>query len=110
MHRTDDLTIIKGGGRQRQRCKAAAVDGGVDTWSRDKHRRDGEASVGVGYGAIGSRRREHPHGDEERGQSDRIDGSWSWERRVIGRGQGMQGSKEGGGSMTRRGVGSSSRG
>ena len=32
VRRTDDLTINKGGGRRRQRCKAAAVDGGVDTW------------------------------------------------------------------------------
>ena len=110
VRRTDDLTINKGGGRRRQRCKVAAVDGGVDTWSRDEHGRDGEASVGVGYSAIGSRRREPPHGNDERGQSGRFDGSWSWERRVIGRGEGMQGSEEGGGSRTRRGVGSTSRG
>ena len=75
VRRTDDLTINKGGGRRRQRCKAAAVDGGVDTWSRDEHGQDGEASVGVSYGAIGSRRREHPHGDDERGQSGCFDGS-----------------------------------
>ena len=82
----------------------------MDTWSRDEHGRDGEASVGIGNGTIGSRRREHPHGDDERGQSGHFDGSWSWERRVIGRGKGMQGSEEGGRSMTRRGVRSSSRG
>jgi hypothetical protein len=93
-----------------QRCKAVAVDGGVDTWSHGEHGRDGEVSVGISYGAIGSRRREHPHGDDERGQSGRFDGSWSWERRVIGRGEGMHGSDEGGRSRTRRGMGSSSRG
>jgi len=37
--------------------------------SRDEHRRDGEAGIGVGDSAIGSRRREHTHGDEERGWS-----------------------------------------
>jgi hypothetical protein len=98
VRRTDDLTINKGGGRRRQRCKAAAVDGGVDTWSRDEHGWDGEASIGVGYVAIGSRRREQPHGNDERGQSGRFDGSWSWERRVIGRGEGIWGARRAAGA------------
>ena len=37
--------------------------------SHNVHGRDGEAGIGISYGAIGSRRREHPHGDNERGQS-----------------------------------------
>ena len=37
--------------------------------SRDEHGRDGEAGIGVGDGAIGSRMREHPRGDDERGRS-----------------------------------------
>ena len=82
-----------------------AVAGGVDTGhrSRDKHERDGEADVGVGDGMIGLRRREHPRGNDERGRSGHFDGSRRWERRVIGGGKGMQGSKEGDGSRTRRG-------
>jgi hypothetical protein len=71
--------------------------------SRDKHGRDGEAGVGVGDGAIGSRRIEHPCGNDERGRSDRFDRSRRWERRVIGGGEGMQGSEEGGGSRKRGG-------
>ena len=66
--------------------------------SRNKHGRDGEAGIGVGDGVIGSRMREHPHGDDERGRSGRIDGSGRREMRVIGGGEGTQGSKEGGGS------------
>ncbi len=57
-----------------------------------------EAGIGVGDGVIGSRMREHPRGDDERGRSGRIDGSWRREMRVIGGGEGTQGSKEGGGS------------
>ena len=67
-------------------------------WSRDEHGRDGEAGIGVGDGAIGSRMREHPRGDDERGRSGRFDGSGRREMRVIGGGEGTQGSKEGGGS------------
>ena len=66
--------------------------------SRDKHGRDGEAGIGIGDGAIGSRMREHPRGDNKRGRSGRIDGSGRREMRVIGGGEGTQGSKEGGGS------------
>ncbi len=33
--------------------------------SRNEHGRDGEAGIGVGDGVIGSRMREHPHGDDE---------------------------------------------
>ena len=43
--------------------------------SHDEHRRDGKAGVGVGDGAFGSRRREHPRGNNERGRSGRFDGS-----------------------------------
>ena len=71
--------------------------------SRNKHGRDGEAGVGVGDGAIGSRGMEHPRGDDVRGRSDRFDGSRRWERRVIGGGEGMQGSEEGDMSRKRRG-------
>ena len=71
--------------------------------SRDKHGRDGEADVGAGDGVIGLRRREHPRGNDKSGRSGRFDGSRRWERRVIGGGEGMQGSEEGGGSRTRRG-------
>jgi hypothetical protein len=42
--------------------------------------------------------REHPRGDDERGRSSRFDGSGRREMRVIGGGEGTQGSKEGGGS------------
>ena len=66
--------------------------------SRDEHGRDGEAGIGVGDGAIGSRMREHPRGDDERGWSGRFDGSRRREMRVIGGGEGTQGSKEGDGS------------
>ena len=66
--------------------------------SRNERGRDGEAGIGVGDGAIGSRRREHTCSDDERGRSGRFDGSGRREMRVIGRGQGTQGSKEGGGS------------
>ena len=38
-----------------QRCKAVAVDGGVDTWSHGEHGRDGEVSVGISYGARSDR-------------------------------------------------------
>jgi len=94
------------------------VDGGVGGGrcqrsghrSRDEHERDGEAGIGIGYGAIGSRRREHPRGDDERGWSGHFDGSRRWGMRVIGGGEGMQGSKEGNGSRTRRWGGSVCRG
>ncbi len=66
--------------------------------SRNEHGRDGEAGIGVGDGVIGSRMREHPSGDNKRGQSGRIDGSGRREMRVIGGGKCTQGSKEGGGS------------
>ncbi len=66
--------------------------------SRDEHGRDGDAGIGIGDGAIGSRMREHPHGDNKRGGSGRFDGSGRREMRVISRGEGTQGSKEGGGS------------
>jgi len=66
--------------------------------SRDKHGRDGEAGIVVGDGAIGSRSREHTRGDDERGQSGCFDRSERIEMRVIGGGEGTQGSKEGGGS------------
>ena len=72
-------------------------------WSRDEHGRDGEAGVGVGNRAIGSRRREHPCGNAKRGRSGCFDGSRRRERRVIGGGEGTQGSEEGGRSRTRRG-------
>jgi hypothetical protein len=42
--------------------------------------------------------REHPRGDDERGRSGRFDGSGRREMRVICGGEGMQRSKEGGGS------------
>ena len=41
----------------------------------EEHGRDGEAGIGVGDGMIGSRMREHPCGNDERGRSGRIDGS-----------------------------------
>ena len=63
----------------------------------DEHGQDGEAGIGVGYGAIGSRRREHPLGGGKRGRNGRFDGSAMREMRVIGGGEGTQGSKEGGG-------------
>ena len=66
--------------------------------SRNEHGRHGEAGIGVGDGVIGSRMREHPRGNDERGWSGRIDGSGRREMRVIGGGEGTQGSKEGGGS------------
>ena len=40
--------------------------------SRDEQGRDGEAGIGVGDGVIGSRMREHPRGDDERGRSGRV--------------------------------------
>jgi hypothetical protein len=42
--------------------------------------------------------REHPCGNDKRGQSGHINGSGRREMRVIGGGEGTQGSKEGGGS------------
>jgi hypothetical protein len=78
--------------------------------SRDKHGRDGEAGVGVSYGAIRSRRMKHPCSDDKRGQSDHFNRSRRWERRVIGGGKGMLGSEEGGGSRKRRGGRSGCRG
>ena len=78
----------------------AVAAGGVNTGAAtcDEHGQDGEAGIGVGDGTIGSRMREHPPGDKERGQSGRIDGSGRREMRVISGGEGTQGSKEGGGS------------
>ena len=84
----DDGGGCVGGGRRRRSGHR----------SRDEHGRDGEAGIGVGDGAIGSRTREHPRGDDERGWSGRFDGSGRREMRVIGGGEGTQGSKEGGGS------------
>ena len=66
--------------------------------SRNEHGRHGEAGIDVGDGVIGSRMREHSRGGDERGQSGRIDGSGRREMRVIGGGEGTQGSMEGGGS------------
>ena len=63
----------------------------------------GHVPFSAEYNAIGSRRMEHPCGDDERGRNDHYDRSRRWKRRVIGRGEGMQGSKEGGGSRKRRG-------
>ncbi len=78
-----------GGGRRRQSGHR----------SRDEHGRDGGAGIDIlGDGAIGCRMREHPRGDDERGRSGRFDGSGRREMRVIGGGEGTQGSKEGGGS------------
>ena len=84
----DDVGGCVGGGRRRRSGHR----------SRDEHGRDGEAGIGVGDGAIGSRMREHPRGDNERGRSGRFDGSGRREMWVIGGGEGTQGSKEGGGS------------
>ncbi len=66
--------------------------------SRNKHGWDGEAGIGVGDGAIGSRMREHRRGDDERGRNGCFDGSGGREMRVIGGDEGTHGSKEGGGS------------
>ena len=63
----------------------------------------GHVPFSAEYNAIGSRRMEHPCGDDERGRSDHFDRSRRWERRVIGGGEGMQGSEEGDGSRKRRG-------
>jgi hypothetical protein len=79
--------------------------------SRDEHGRDGEAGIGVGDGAIGSRMREHPCGDDERGRSDRFDGSGRREMRVIGGAKAHRGARRAAGaSRTRRGGGSGCRG
>ena len=80
-----------GGGRRRRRDGTGAA-------TRNEHGQDGEAGIGVSDGMIGSRMREHPRGDDKRGWSGRIDGSLRREMRVIGRGEGTQGSKEGSGS------------
>ena len=82
-----------GGGRRRRSGRR----------SRDEHGWDCEADVGVGDGVIRLRRREHPCGNDERGRSCRFDENRRWERRLIGGGEGMQGSKEGGRSRMRRG-------
>ena len=66
--------------------------------SRDEHGWDGEAGIGAGDGAIGSRMKEHPRSEDKRGRSSRFDGSGRREMRVIDGGEGTQGSKEGGGS------------
>jgi hypothetical protein len=96
-----DSTIKKGGRRRTTDDGGGGVGG--RRWrsghrSRNEHGRDGDAGIGVGDGAIGSRMREHPRGDDERGRSGRFDGSGRREMRVIGGGEGTQGSKEGGGS------------
>jgi hypothetical protein len=95
-------STIKKGGQQRTTDDGGGGVGGRRWWSghrsRDEHGRDGDAGIGVGDGAIGSRMREHPRGDDERGRSGRFDGSGRREMRVIGGGEGTQGSKEGGGS------------
>ena len=95
-------STIKKGGRQRTTDDGGGGVGGR-RWrsghrSRNEHGRDGEAGIGVGDGAIGSKMREHPRCDDERGRSGRFDGSGRREMRVIGGGEGTQGSKEGGGS------------
>jgi hypothetical protein len=61
----DDGVGGVGGGRRRQSGHR----------SRNEHGRDGEAGIGVGDGAIGSRMMEHPHSDDERGWSGHFDGS-----------------------------------
>ena len=73
----------------------AVAAGGVDTGAatRDEHRRDGEAGIGVSDDAIGSRRREHPCSDNKRGRNGCFDGSGRREMRVIGGGEGTQGSR-----------------
>ena len=92
---TDDGGGGVGGGRRRRSGHQ----------SRDEHGRDGEAGIGVSDGAIESRKREHPRGDDERGQNGRFDGSGRREIRVIGGGEGTQGSKEGGERRERAGRG-----
>ena len=57
-------------------------------WSRDE--RDGDAGICVGDDTIGSRRREHTHGDDERERSGHFDGSGRREMRVIGGGRSGQ--------------------
>ena len=64
-----------GGGRRRR----------SGHWSRDE--RDGDAGIGVGDGAIGSRRREHTRGDDKRERIGHFDGSGRREMRVIGGGR-----------------------
>jgi hypothetical protein len=73
--------------------------------SRNEHGRDGEAGIGVGDGAIGSRMREHPRGDDKRGRSGRFDGSGRREMRVIGGGEGTRHAGEQGGRRERAGQG-----
>ena len=75
--------------------------------SRDEHGWDSEAAItdGVGDGAIGSRMREHPRGDDKRGRSGRFDGSGRREMRVIGGGEGTQDAGEQGGRRERAGQG-----
>jgi hypothetical protein len=71
--------------------------------SRDDHKRDGEAGIGVGDGAIGSRMREHPRGNNERGRSGRFN--------FDGGAKACMGARmAAGASRTRRGVGSGCRG
>jgi len=79
------------------------VDTGAAT--RDEHGRDSEARIGIGDGVIGSRGREHPRSDDERGRNGRFDGSGRREMRVIGGGEGTQGSKEGSVRQERAGRG-----
>ena len=65
--------------------------------SHGEHGRDGEAGVGVGDGAIGSRRMEHPRGKTKEGGAIPSMGAGS------GKGRSSAGSEEGGGSRKRRG-------
>ena len=74
----------------------AAVAGGVDTGAKTSGMV--RPALAPGDGAIGSRRREHIRGDDERGRSSHFDAGGRREMRVIGGGKGTQGSKEGGGS------------
>ena len=69
-----DSTIKKGGRQQRRMCGGSRRRQSGHR-SRNEHGRDGEAGIGVDDGVIGSRMREHPSGDNERGRSGRIDGS-----------------------------------
>ena len=78
------------GGRRRRRSGHRSRD------TRDENGQDGEAGIGVGDGAIGSRRRKHPRGNDKKGRNRRFDGSGRREMRVIGGGEGTLVSTEGG--------------
>jgi hypothetical protein len=65
-----EMAVSLGGGRRRRSGQQ----------SRNKHGRDGEAGVGIPNGAVGSRRREHPRGNDKRRWSGRFNaGSRRWE-------------------------------